>query len=430
VLTDFGIARMAQGGGLTQEGITVGTPAYMSPEQATGDAVDARSDLYALGVILFELLTGTPPFGDDGSVSVLLKHLTEPVPSLSQFHIDNPYLESIIFKALAKNREERYQTAQEMAADLKAAFAEKMSDFQKTPEFTRTLQPVSATPSQPTTQVVPAETHTTRAPLGLLGIGLVIIAALVLVGLLTQMDNSADAAQTNPETGAQAEVELADGMTGAFYFSSTFDEQDAYLDFWPQGDMEGLTRSVTPEGFYQIQSNLSAQAAATIFQEQGTYADVVIQMTAQLQPGSSGPSAYGIIFNHVDNRNYNVFAVDGLGRFSIWVRQDGVWRELRGADSEWTPTDAANGLGEMNTLTVSITGDQFTGMVNGETVTTVEDSTMAAGQIGIYVATPRNGSADVLIDQFQVMESLPELADSMTGDDVEPEEITPEATAD
>ena len=81
VLTDFGIARMVQSNRLTADGVSTGTPIYMSPEQASGQAGDMRSDLYSLGIIVYEMLTGRPPFVDDTSLSVMLKHLNTPPPA-------------------------------------------------------------------------------------------------------------------------------------------------------------------------------------------------------------------------------------------------------------------------------------------------------------------------------------------------------------
>ena len=103
VLTDFGIARIAQSSRLTQDGVSTGTPTYMSPEQASGQAGDVRSDLYSLSVILFEMLTGSPPYDDEGGLSVMLKHLNSPVPLISDvLGTPNPKLDLFIQKALAK----------------------------------------------------------------------------------------------------------------------------------------------------------------------------------------------------------------------------------------------------------------------------------------------------------------------------------------
>jgi serine/threonine-protein kinase len=118
-VTDFGIARAGTSDGLTQTGSVMGTATYFSPEQAQGQSVDGRSDVYALGVVLYEMVTGVPPFSGDSPVSVAYKHVREaPVPP-TQRNPEIPHdLEQIIMTALAKDPEQRYQTADDMRADL------------------------------------------------------------------------------------------------------------------------------------------------------------------------------------------------------------------------------------------------------------------------------------------------------------------------
>ena len=115
VLTDFGIAKILGGSTFTASGVTVGTPTYMSPEQCSGEPGDARSDLYSLGVVLYECLTGQVPYQGETTVAVLLKHLNEPIPPLRDVRPELPVsLERAVTKALAKNPDERFQTAGEM----------------------------------------------------------------------------------------------------------------------------------------------------------------------------------------------------------------------------------------------------------------------------------------------------------------------------
>src|SRR6266566_3549183 len=115
---DFGIARLAnppKGKGLTEAGISIGTPEYMSPEQLSGADLDPRSDLYSAGVVLFECLTGRVPFEADTTWALVAKHLEEEPPNPRTLNADVPEaLAAVILKAMAKDRERRFATASEM----------------------------------------------------------------------------------------------------------------------------------------------------------------------------------------------------------------------------------------------------------------------------------------------------------------------------
>ena len=118
---DFGIARAVADGQaqMTQTAAVIGTAQYLSPEQARGESVDARSDVYASGCVLFELLTGEPPFTGDSPVAVAYQHVREdPKPPSSLNPRVNPALDAIVLKAMAKNPANRYQSAAEMRGDL------------------------------------------------------------------------------------------------------------------------------------------------------------------------------------------------------------------------------------------------------------------------------------------------------------------------
>lgn len=121
-ISDFGIAKM---GGpetlkMTGSGI-IGTPAYMAPEQASGKTLDGRADIYALGVMLYEMLTGKQPYEADTPLGIAVKHVTEPVPHILDANPALPHwVEKIISTAMAKDRDERFSTAVEMTETIKA----------------------------------------------------------------------------------------------------------------------------------------------------------------------------------------------------------------------------------------------------------------------------------------------------------------------
>ena len=125
-VTDFGIARSIDvHRGLTQTGTVMGTSDYISPEQARGGPVDACSDIYSLGAVLYELLTGDVPFPGESFVAVALRHINEPPPSVRERRPElSPRLDAAIRTAMAKDPDDRFPTMEAFAAELRAALAE------------------------------------------------------------------------------------------------------------------------------------------------------------------------------------------------------------------------------------------------------------------------------------------------------------------
>jgi serine/threonine-protein kinase len=123
-VTDFGIARSLDVGGLTQTGTVMGTSDYIAPEQARGSQVDAQSDIYSLGTVLYELLTGEVPFPGDNFVAVALRHINEPPPSVRERRPNvSPRLDALIRRAMAKEPRDRFSSMDELCAELSACLS-------------------------------------------------------------------------------------------------------------------------------------------------------------------------------------------------------------------------------------------------------------------------------------------------------------------
>ncbi|MEW5870667.1 MAG: serine/threonine-protein kinase [Chloroflexota bacterium] len=144
VLTDFGIARLVDTSGVAQSSTIIGTPAYMSPEAVQGKPLDGRSDLYSVGVMLYEMLTGEQPYQGDTPVSVILQHVNAPPPDVRTSYPNLPEaVAAIIERAMAKEPEARYRDAAEMGKAVEAALRQ-LSEPPRTVQITGQPRPATA----------------------------------------------------------------------------------------------------------------------------------------------------------------------------------------------------------------------------------------------------------------------------------------------
>ncbi len=227
---DFGIARALASGAttMTQTSAVIGTAQYLSPEQARGEAVDARSDVYAAGCVLFELVIGHPPFVGDSPVSVAYQHVREDPKAPSSINREvSPDVDAIVLKALAKNPINRYQSAQEMRADALRAVAGR--PVLATPVMTEAETMAMQGPPQRQWQPQTATTLQRPVPPGsmppgpperrssswvmavLAGLGVLVV---VVLGVALAMSRNNDNKPTNT-TSTVAQVSMPDltGMT-------------------------------------------------------------------------------------------------------------------------------------------------------------------------------------------------------------------------
>jgi serine/threonine-protein kinase len=233
-VTDFGIARTLDEDGLTQDGRVLGTTDYVSPEQALGHSVSGQSDLYSLGVVLYEMLTGEVPFRGENQVAVAMKHVREEIPDVRELRPEaSASLAAVLDRATAKELRERYRSDEELIADLEDVLAlETARAGGATGEATTVIRtlPRRARKRIPLSVRRPAW-------IALLALAAVIAALVVVVVVLNGTEagtGTGGEKPGTPTTGGQTEPLRAIGLS-----------QTAASDYDPAGDGEEHREEVT-----------------------------------------------------------------------------------------------------------------------------------------------------------------------------------------
>ena len=207
LLSDFGIAKIVGGTmQFTQTGAIIGTPAYMSPEQINGEELDGRNDIYSLGIVLYEMVTGRPPFKAETPPAIFVKHLHDPMPPPRNFAPDiSEELEAVILKSLARDREDRYANVSDMVEALKKAIPEEhlmkpeatMVDDEPAPtvvekapaepkieEKEPVLAETEVAPEKVIPEPTPVEKPVRKMPTWVWAVGGFVIVAIIVVGVM------------------------------------------------------------------------------------------------------------------------------------------------------------------------------------------------------------------------------------------------------
>jgi serine/threonine protein kinase len=377
VLSDFGIARLTQPDAPASQKSAksaetlMGTPDYISPEQALGQPLDGRSDIYSLGVTLFFLLAGSPPFKAESSIAMALLHVHETPPPLGLLRADiTPEIDNVVGKALAKWPEERYQTAGAFRKAFDAAVAAAavensayaMNDRGNSRHASVVLKPVAQASS-----ANHFATSFSRAR-----VALIVLAALFVAGTAVGIARLLTHAQAQPGSVPS----LATVTSSA---------QDILTD--DQNDWQKSSTYFFKNGKYVI-LNTSEKDVALAFYANHQYRDFSLSVTlSEIRSTHDGFDFYGLVFRaSADQSRYYLFDVDtSAGGQYTFYRYDGQWNILASGPA---PLLRA-GLGQNNTLSVLAKGDTFNFFINGKpvgrAVTDHSSSALSEGEIGLCV---------------------------------------------
>ena len=409
-LTDFGIAKLLESASprLTQTDAIMGTPAYISPEQAQSRPVDQRSDIYSLGIILYEMATGQVPYVADTPLAVLFKHISDPLPPPSQVKPDiPPSIEQVILKALSKNAEDRFDTAAEFIAAWKRAIADKDVVLQAPPPDAKT----QVLPPEQTPQTPPAGTTVaSRAGKPAIWIiGCLAVACLALVvggaGVVAMYwpastSTPAIAMPTNPSTVPASPTEAA--PTAGVNLSGDVLLED---DFSVSRDRWGTLTDADSSLEYQDKALrmrvFKENYVAWSTPDDKDYQNVHMEVTV-LNHSTDPATAFGFICaQQADDWSFYYLAMTPAGEYAIIRATSGESDEFLTGDGQW----ASSGLIANNAASYRLGADcgqgTLTLYVDGQKIASVSDATYARGRLGLFTwSGDKPNSADVTFDDF------------------------------
>jgi serine/threonine protein kinase len=427
-LTDFGIAKLLESASprLTQTDAIMGTPAYISPEQAQAAKVDQRSDIYSLGIILYEMVTGRVPFVAETPLAVILKHVSDPLPLPSTLKPDIPEaIEKVVLKALAKHPEDRFAAVAEFSAAWKRALDETRST-RRAPEAAPASISSAETVHDETRGTRPPPTYGTPVPASkaesasrgwagwVAGCLVGLCALLVIGGGAVYVFNQGGLANPNPtQAPPPTQVVLPSPTTAPspttepliLPIGETLLEDD-FSDSSIWGILDEATASV------QYNAN---SLRMRVFRENWIvwstpggeyYQSLHAEVTARNNDGEP-TTAFGILCHQQEAASsyyYSVVTPTGdyvigmakEGEDDVFFTNNGQWGAssfvASGAASHRVGMDCANGVLSL--------------YVDGQLIDSAYDSTYAGGSVGLIIWSGANvSSADVSFDDF-LLQSL------------------------
>jgi serine/threonine protein kinase len=411
-LTDFGIAKMLESASprLTQTDAVMGTPAYISPEQAQATKVNQRSDIYSLGIILYEMITGRVPFVAETPLAVILKHVSDPLPPPSTVKPDVPEaVEKVILKALAKNPEDRFATVSEFLSAWKRALDETKATrrpVEAAPASiasAKTLLDQTTPPGQTQGKPVPASQTGSKARgwAGWAAGCLVVLCVLLVVGgggvfLLNAIGEPGRDTTVPTDSPPTADVPV--------YRETLF--QDDFSDSTIWGILDEATASVQYEDNRLRLRTFRENWVVWSNPSRDFYSDIHVEVTAYNNDGKSN-TAFGVICHQQGaGASYYYGVVTPSGNYVIALAQEGETDVFLTNDNQWGYSD----LIAQNANDYRIGMDCGYGVlslyVDGQLIDSAYDSTYGGGSAGVIIWSGTDvDSADVSFDDF-LLQSL------------------------
>ncbi|MCC6191059.1 MAG: protein kinase [Anaerolineales bacterium] len=419
----------------------------MSPEQGRGQELDRRSDIYSLGIILYELATGRVPYSAQTPVAVIFKHVQDPLPPVEQINPNLPSsLVRVIYKALAKQPEDRIQTAGEMVEALEACLEEVRTQRQSAATV---IEPPPPAPPAPPPVInpsivtpVPTPALPTGAPrarrglgggalLGLGGLaGLLALGAVALVCgavfLLPQLFGGQQGAETTrtPATAAGEPTETEQPERTPTRRAPTLTAPTAVLDDEPTPSAGGIVfrDDFEADSGWETRNDddslVEYRDGALVFEiyetrwrvpslaPAGDLQNVRVQATVRIVGTESDPPVVGAICHHQPDGSYYYlgFSPDGYYGIVYFDGEDGVF--LNTDEDSWQATPAIEKFADEYQFEVDCAADGTLRLaVNGVEIGTVVDDTLGSGEIGLFATSFNRVPVEVHFDDLVVSEA-------------------------
>ncbi len=407
-LTDFGIAKLLESASprLTQTDAILGTPAYISPEQAQSKPVDQRSDIYSLGIILYEMATGSVPFTADTPLAVLFKHITDPLPPPSSLKPDiHPAIERVILKALAKDPQHRFATAAEFLAAWKRALEE--AETVHSPKMIST--PV---PPQPKPVPAPGAESKPGSSTGwvvgcLAGACLLFsVAGIAFLGLNwqnipflnppTETPIPTQTASPTPPTEALIPTNTVIPTPATFLLRDDFSSQK-----WGTATDKDSSVKYTNKALQMIVYKKNWFVWSTPNEQD--YQNVHIEVTA-INNGTDPTTTFGIICNKQANKaTFYYFAISPGGQYAIAKSTDGQDDVFLTNNNQWANSTGIKNNAASYRLSADCNSGRLVFYVDGQKIASVSDSAYTHGKVALFTWSGQNAkTTNMSFDDFLI----------------------------